>query len=260
MMKTIILLPWLCCLSCAVAQRVSIHPYLASDIFAHNDYEQTIPLFTAYGQGVGFIEADIFLVNDSLMVSHSFKDIQRNRRLENMYLKPLDSLIKKNDQRAYPGSEQILTLSIDLKTNGVPTLNRLVKMLSVYPGLIQNKYFKILISGSMPAPSDWNNYPDYIFFDGRPEIIYDSMQWNRIGIVSTSFRNYTTWDGSSVMSNEDEEKIKQLIATVHSRHKKLRFWATPDQPAIWKYLIDRDVDILGTDDVKGLKQFLLKMK
>lgn len=256
-MKTIILLPWLCCLSCALAHKVSSHPYLASDIFAHNDYEQAIPLFDAYGQGVGFIEADIFLVDDSLMVSHSFKDIQRSRRLETMYLHSLDSLIKKNDHKAYPGSDQVLTLSIDLKTNGIPTLNRLVKMFSAYPDLIQSKYFKILISGAMPDPSDWNNYPEYIFFDGRPEIRYDSLQWNRIGIVSTSFRSYTMWDGSSVMSKEDEEKIKQLIATVHSHHKKLRFWATPDQPAIWRYLIDHGVDILGTDDVKGLKQFLL---
>ena len=84
--------------------------FTVANLHSHNDYEKPFPFWEAYNQGFGSIEADIFLVNDSLMVSHSFKDIQRDRRLETMYLQPLDSLIKKNELRAYPGSDQVLTL------------------------------------------------------------------------------------------------------------------------------------------------------
>jgi alkaline phosphatase len=247
---------WCCVDAPCIAQKI----YRAEDIFAHNDYEQSKPFYNAYAEKVGYIEADIFLIRDSLMVSHSLKDIRSDRRIENMYLQQLDSCVKSNDGKMYALSDQMLTLSIDLKTDGIPTLNRLVQELEKYPALIKSKFFELLISGSMPHPATWGNYPDYIFFDGRPEMIYTDKDWDRIGIVSTSFRNYTQWIGDGSLAQEDDQKIRDLISMVHQHKKKLRFWATPDRPEVWQYLMDHQVDILGTDDVKKLNQFLLKSK
>jgi alkaline phosphatase len=51
--------------------------YTVSNAHSHNDYENPIPFFTAYGQGFGSIEADIFYFHDSLFVGHTFPDIQK---------------------------------------------------------------------------------------------------------------------------------------------------------------------------------------
>ena len=39
----------------------------------------------------------------------------------------------------------------------------------------------------MPKPETWSSIPDYIYFDGRPSIMYTPEQWKRVNLVSTSF-------------------------------------------------------------------------
>lgn len=230
--------------------------YGVTSIFAHNDYDQALPFYAAYNYRVGYIEVDIFLQEDRLLVAHHFMDLNVSRNLEQMYLNPLDSVVRVHDGRIYPGSDQRLTLSIDLKTNGVATLNKLVNLLGRYPELIRSPYFTIIISGSVPDPALWDHYPSYIHFDGRPGIPYTESQWSRIELVSIGFRTYSNWSGVGNITESDDHKIKALIKTVHAHHKKLRFWATPDLENIWNYLMVRQVDVIGTDTVKALYDYL----
>ncbi|MEE3055365.1 MAG: hypothetical protein VYB34_16660, partial [Planctomycetota bacterium] len=39
-----------------------------------------------------------------------------------------------------------------------------------------------------------------------------------------------------------------------------RFWATPEDPAVWKTLLEAGVDLVNTDDLPGLRKFLLEQK
>lgn len=230
--------------------------YTSAAVFAHNDYEKPDPFFAAYRLHAGYIEADIFLRNDSLLIGHTRFDLSMDRKIENMYLHPLDSILQKFDGHIYAGSEEQLTLSVDIKTKGVPTLSRLVQILESHPRLIASPYFHILISGNEPNPVLWDSFPAYIHFDGRPGIDYTPDQWRRIDLVSDNFTNYTYWKGFGEMKSDDDTKIKTLIRTIHSKNKKLRFWATADNTETWKYLMKNDVDILGTDEVTKLVRFL----
>jgi glycerophosphoryl diester phosphodiesterase len=36
----------------------------------------------------------------------------------------------------------------------------------------------------------------------------------------------------------------------------VRFWATPESPAVWGELVDAGVDLINTDDLAGLREFL----
>jgi alkaline phosphatase len=114
----------------------------------------------------------------------------------------------------------------------------------------------ITVSGNMPAPALWSNYPDYIHFDGRPGITYTPEQQKRIRLVSDDFRKYSIWNGKEALSKSDEEKINQVIEAAHAMNKPFRFWAIPDFPESWEKLIELGVDILNTDDVAGLVAFL----
>ncbi|MCF2489047.1 hypothetical protein [Dyadobacter sp. CY347] len=48
---------------------------------SHNDYLQPAPFALAYQQGFGSVEADVFLINDSLFVAHEKTQIDPSRTL-----------------------------------------------------------------------------------------------------------------------------------------------------------------------------------
>jgi len=233
--------------------------YSAKNVHAHNDYQQPIPFLTAYHRQVGSIEADLFLQNGILYVAHEKQEIQADRTLENLYLKPLQTFIKKNKGTPYSQSKASLQLLIDLKTEGKTTLPELVKLLEKYPEIINNTGISIVISGNKPAAATWSQYPNFIHFDGTPGERYRPQDLQRIGLISASFRKYTQWNGKGLIVKPELDKIKHLIDSVHYLNKKIRFWATPDNVNTWQTLIALGVDYLGTDDVLGLTNYLKKL-
>lgn len=44
----------------------------------------------------------------------------------------------------------------------------------------------------------------------------------------------------------------------NTSQRKPRFWGTPDEANVWKALNDAGVDMINTDDLPGLRKFLLQ--
>jgi len=51
--------------------------------------------------------------------------------------------------------------------------------------------------------------------------------------------------------------LKQFVQRAHQQGRRIRFWAAPDNPAGWRELQQAGVDLLNTDDLAGLREFLL---
>ena len=230
--------------------------YTPANVFAHNDYEQPVPFHNAYNLRVGYIEADVFLDEAGLMVAHHRNEIRKGRTLESLYLTPLSKEVEKNDGFAYPEPSRHLTLMIDLKTEGMTTLRAIVKLLDKYPALTSCKTLRFMISGTLPDAEEWDQFPLYIFVDGRPGISYTHDQLKRVRMISTNFRSHVSWDGKGRINPEDRKKIAALLEDAHRNGKKFRFWGTPDSPDAWKELMALNVDVIGTDNVNGLIGFL----
>jgi alkaline phosphatase len=226
--------------------------YHTRQIFAHNDYERAQPFHTAYNLQVGYIEADIFLIDNKILVAHHKNEIKPERTLETLYLKPLQRQVHKNGGFVYSDRKASLTLMIDLKTPGPETLKALVAALEYYRDLISCPTLQIMISGNIPDPAHWDEYPSYIYFDGRPEIPYTAEQIRRISMISTNFGSHVKWDGRNKISDADRKKIADLVDLAHSKGKKFRFWATPDFEGAWKELLDLQMDVIVTDKVEAL--------
>ena len=238
----------------------AVAQYTSSNIFAHNDYVRVKPFYTAYNLKVGYIEADVFLQDGDLLVAHHRNEIVAGNNLDALYLKPLSEEIKKNRGWAYSDPDCELTLMIDLKTAGVPTLNAIIDRLKKYPELISARKLTVMISGNVPDPDKWSEYPDYICFDGRPEIEYTPEQFRRISMISTSFRSHIKWDGHRPLTEEERGKITSLMSKASSHGKKFRFWGTPDFEQAWKTFMDLKMDVIVTDDVEALAAFLARQK
>ncbi len=236
---------------------LSLHAqeYSSSNIHSHNDYANALPFYESYANQVGSVEADVYGVNNELFVAHTTSEIKPVNTLKKMYLEPLASKIKALNGTVYANNKP-LVLMIDIKTDATTTLNILLKQLYLYPEITSNSNLKIVISGNVPEPSLWEQYPDFIHFDARIGKIYSSEQLARIEMISDDLKNYTVWNGKGVLTKPDLEKLQSLIKTVHSQNKKIRFWATNDNVNTWITLMNLGADYIATDKITDLTKFI----
>ena len=230
--------------------------YTVSNAHSHNDYENPIPFFTAYGQGFGSIEADIFYYHDSLFVGHTFGDIQKKRTIQTWYLDPLKNKIESNNGLPYADTSLPLQLLIDIKTDPYKTLNKLVELLNAYTSIIKARKVKIVITGNRPKPNEFGTYPSYIYFDGDLDKNYTVSELTKIGLFSADFTNYSKWNGKGIMVKADREKLDSIINSTHQKGKKIRFWASPDYLNAWQQFIKMKIDFINTDHIEVLGNFL----
>ncbi|WP_231729853.1 alkaline phosphatase [Pedobacter sp. Leaf176] len=231
----------------------------ASQGHSHNDYHQNIPLLQAYYAGMGSIEADVFLKKGVLFVAHDSTEIAAERTLKRLYLAPLASLYKANGNRAFKKSDQKLQLVIDIKQDHVNVLNELLAELNDFGDVFNTSKnpnaIKLVISGDMPAPSNFKNWPDYIYFDGRPEIQYTTEELKHIAMISQDIKKYSVWNGKGVPTPTDLAKLKKVVEDAHQLNKTFRFWATTDNPNTWIVLNRLGADWINTDHPEKFSEF-----
>ena len=223
--------------------------YTTENLHSHNDYEQAFPFRAAYKQGFGSIEADIFIQPGNLVVAHDTVELKFKRSLDSLYLKPLEQCIKQNNGFPYADHSKVLQLLVDIKTDSVATLGRLVKKLKSYPAITSCKAVKIVISGNRPAPLAFANYPGWIYFDGELHADYPPAAVSKIEMLSDNFRNYSRWNGVDSLPAKDRLILVSLIEKGHRLHKKVRFWNAPDFASSWKVFMELGVDYINTDHV-----------
>lgn len=252
-MKKILFSICLCLANVSFAQHSK---YSTANAHSHNDYEGKNPFYAAYNEIFGSIEADIFLHNDSLIVSHHAEGIRLKRTLQHLYLDPLLEKGKANKDFPYKDNRRSLQLLIDLKTEAIPTLKKLIEVLANYPQLTSMKKLQLVISGSRPNPTQFTSYPSYLLFDGELNKTYSQEALRRVPLFSANFKDFSTWNGGTSLLADDEKKITAAIQHAHNLHKKIRFWNAPDNLNAWKKLQALGADYINTDHIVELSKFL----
>lgn len=221
-------------------------------IHSHNDYLQNVPFWKAYAAGASSIEADVFLVGDSLFVAHAEEEIDTKRSLERLYFEPLQEALALGLNR-----RKQLQLLIDIKSEPYATLDAIIKVLDRYPSIRKDDGITITISGNRPKPTEYLNYPDFIFFDYQSlDAVEDPAILEKIALISLSFRNFSQWNGMGRLTAEDFDKVSTTIEKAHGLGKPFRFWATPDSKTAWKAFSDLGVDFVNTDMPFECEQYL----
>ena len=249
-MKLLTLLLVLLMETVAIAQPPLIH--------AHNDYEKPQPLTHALAQKAFSIEADVFLINDSLRVAHDEAGAAVAPTLHSLYLQPIVALFTKYNGSISTDTSYHPVLMIDIKKNGEAVLAVLQQQLALYPAVfnraVNHRAVQIVISGDRGPIANWKNYPSFILFDGRPAENYDSLTMEKVGFISDAYYNYIK------PADSIDYRIQKQAASMHSQGKLLRLWATPDHPAAWNKLLKLGVDIINTDKVGECRDYFIKTK
>jgi len=229
--------------------------YTVADAHSHNDYENSIPFYRAYNAGFGSIEADVFAVNGQLMVAHEEKEITPIRTLKLMYIDPLVEKFKKDTSRR-------LRLLIEIKKDYTVTLPLVMEELKPlsqyfsYPGHAGR--LSIVMTGLVPPGPVMLNYPAWLSFDVDHLDGFTGQQLTKIGLVSVPFSRYSKWNGAGEIDQQSISRLSGIIDSAHAAGKKIRFWDTPDTPTCWKELIKLKSDVIGTDHINELADFLNK--
>jgi alkaline phosphatase len=228
---------------------VIFHSTLAQKDFrihSHNDYLRDRPFWEALEAGAASIEVDVILTEEGLMVAHEKESIKRDRTLRSLYLEPISTAEKEGRITQFE-----FHLLIDCKTEAYATLEAIVEDASKFERLLFSSSnpggLKLIVSGNRPKPEDYGKYPEWVFFDYQSKILTDDLPWEKIGMVSLSFSQFSTWRGVESLLDMDRERLEEFIGLVHSFRKPVRFWAAPDGKVAWKTFYDMGVDYINTD-------------
>jgi len=214
---------------------------------SHNDYEQQLPLWNALRYRADFIEADVFAIKGKLLVAHAAEELARAPTLAELYLRPIEKLLKGKDTAQVFRQYGRFSLFIDIKENSAVALPMLYRLMEKYPAILKAG-IQIVISGDRGHISEWKNAPPYIQFDGRPTEQYDSATLQRVAMISDSYLNHRGRDAAG------NSNIVNFVRHADELGKPARLWATLDDPEIWKALVSLGIKILNTDKIEELRK------
>ncbi len=234
---------------------------------AHNDYHHDVPLGDALRHGFCSVEADVFLVDGELLVGHSRDELKPERTLEKLYLAPLKQRINQNGGRVYRDGPEFALL-IDFKNNGERTYLALQPLLRKYGEMLTSieddrqrpGAVTIVISGDRPQQLIADQKIRFVGIDGRLSDLDSEKPAHLMPMISDRWGAHFRWTGDGEIPAAEKEKLDRIVKQAHDAGRTVRFWATPENPAVWQVLYDAGVDHLNTDDLPGLQAFLRKQE
>ncbi len=230
---------------------------------AHNDYLHARPLLDAVDHGFCSIEADIYLINGALLVAHDHKDVSPGRTLEALYLVPLRARIRENGGRVYRNGPSV-TLLVDVKSEALPTYVALETVLAKYADILtvfeagreQKGAVTVIVSGNRAPAEVESRARRYSALDGRATELDSSAPPTLYPWISENWSKLSAWRGEGRMPAADLDSLRSWVERAHARGRKLRFWNTPETAAAWSLLRTAGVDVIGTDNLPRLSDYL----
>lgn len=234
--------------------------------FSHNDYWRENPLLDALSFRFNCVEADLWLIDGELYVSHDRPQPDPSITFANLYLKPLAERIRANGGKVYSGSDRPFYLMVDCKREGEAMYKVLKKQMEPYKDLfcsVDNGAYKegpvlFFLSGDRPKESLPKEASRFTFLDGQIKDLGKGIPASLAPVVSDNYADFFTWDGTGEMPADQLQKMREIIGEVHKEGKLFRWWGAPDTEVFKKFFIREGVDLVGADDLNGLYNVLIK--
>jgi hypothetical protein len=228
---------------------------------AHNDYQHPRPFFDAVEQGFASVEADVFLRDGELLVGHAISELRPGRTLSGLYLDPIRERLEATGHVSTRG--QPFTLLVDIKADGPKAYPVLAAALApLRPFLVGDgkapPSVRVIVSGDRPIDQIAADPERLVGIDGRLEDLgREDRPASLVPLISDRWGKRFSWVGDGPMPAQERLELERIVAQAHERGQEIRFWATPDDPAVWRELMAEEVDLVGCDDLDAFRAFIL---
>jgi hypothetical protein len=209
------------------------------------------------------VEADVYLRRGQLVVAHILPSLQPSRTLEKLYLDPLSSFFKDDSMGII---HPPVTLMIDIKSEPEKTYQSLAHLLQRYKSLLSHyenetlykRAITIVITGNKPVKTIKSLYPRYVFIDENLiQMEKETNSADLFPIASCPYHRIIGRNDEQSISKEEKQTLCRYVQLAHQHGKKVRLWASPENAMIWKELLNCGVDLINTNKLVALKNFLL---
>lgn len=234
---------------------------------AHNDYYHPRPLLDALSHGFSSIEADVLLIDGELYVGHDMPEGAHDLpTLREAYLEPLARIVHNHRGEVYPDFGGEFYLMIDIKTEAEATYEVLNEQLADFEHILSRTEngdytpgaVTIFLSGNRPMATLRQADNRLVALDGRPENLGENYAPDLMPVISENYSKVIRWDGVGEISKADFQRLTELTTKAHAEGKKVRLWAAPDNQNAWATLKKAGIDLINTDNLPGLRSFLLE--
>lgn len=245
------------------ATTVESQNIILPNAYAHNDYWHKRPLLDALDNGFTYVEADVYLKNGRLIVTHILPYFKNKKTLEELYLKPLLQYVNDNAKSANPVNCP-LTLMIDIKTDADKTYKALALLLQKYRSILsgyQNgeltmRNVSVVITGHKPYNMFTGEADRLAFLDEDLRQADKDSSTNIYQVASCKYSSIVKWKGKGTISEKDVQRLEYFVLQAHKSGRKVRLWGSPDKKKVWSELLKCNVDLINTDKINTLRTFL----
>jgi hypothetical protein len=183
--------------------------------------------------------------------------------LQSLYLDPLRAWVARHEGAVYPGGPPLILL-IDIKTDGAATYRVLRDVLAQYADILTSvengKLHEGAVTAVISGNRDWDliaaDHPRYAGIDGRMGDLARNVSAALMPLVSDRWGTHFRWNGTGDMPADERARLRELVSLAHQQGRLIRFWGTPEVPELWQELVDAQVDLINTDRLSRLRDFL----
>jgi hypothetical protein len=127
---------------------------------------------------------------------------------------------------------------------------------SVADGEYRQRAVQVVISGDRPIRAIASDDIRYAGIDGRLADLESRDPAHLMPLISDRWSSHFGWRGVGEFPADEREKLQSIVARAHAAGRRVRFWATPEEPKLWKELLSAGVDHINTDQLDALRQYL----
>lgn len=233
--------------------------------YAHNDYWHKRPLMDALNNGFTYVEADVYLRNNKLIVAHILPCFKKKRTLEELYLKPLLNYMDLNNKNLFKANNYPITLMIDIKSDANKTYKALILLLDKYKSMLSEynngdvttRNVTIVITGHKAYELIKGSINRLVFLDENLKQAVNDSSSNLYPIASCKYSSILQWKGKGNITEDEIQRLEYFVAEAHKSGRKVRLWASPENRVVWSQLLKCNVDLINTNKLVRLKNFLL---
>lgn len=139
-------------------------------------------------------------------------------------------------------------------------LEKYKNILSGYEnGIFVQRQITIVITGNKPFDILKNQQNRLAFIDeDLMKVQQDTSSTNIYRTASCKYSRLVNWNGNGTFPVLQKQRLCKYVSMAHRYGKKVRLWASPEKPVVWNELLDCGVDLINTDKLPELKNFLTK--